>query len=116
MNIFGWLQYGIFFIVLLALVIPVGRYLQRVFQGDPTPLDPVLRPVERFLYRLSGVDPQQETSWKQYAGSFVLFSLVGTLGLYLLLRVQPLLHTFDPAFLPAPFSPDLAFNTAISFS
>jgi K+-transporting ATPase ATPase A chain len=116
MNFFAWLQYTTFFIIVLVLVVPVGRYLQHVFQGDPTLFDPLLRPVERFIYRLSGVDPQQEMTWRQYAGAFVLFSLVGTLGLYVILRVQPLFHTFDPAFQPTPLSPDLAFNTALSFS
>src|SRR5262249_53675777 len=63
-----------------------------------------------------GVDPAVEMDWKRYAQAFLIFSLGGTLWLYLILRIQPFLHRFDPAYLPAPLSPDLAMNTAISFA
>lgn len=115
-NFFNFAQYILFFGIILALVKPVGAYLERVFAGGRTWLDPVLRPVERLLYRLAGVDTQQEMDWKHYATAFLLFSFVGTLLLYLILRIQPIFHPLDPAFQPAPLTPDLALNTAISFA
>ena len=116
MTLANALQYGLFLVVVTAFVIPVGRYIARVFSGQKTILDPLLVPVERLIYRLSGTDPQHEMTWVEYATSFIVFSLVGTLALYLILRIQPLFHTFDPAHRPSPLSPDLAMNTAISFS
>jgi K+-transporting ATPase ATPase A chain len=116
MNGFRVLQYALFLGVVLALVQPVGRYLQRVFAGERTLLDPVLRPLERAIYRLGGVAPEREMDWRQYASAFLLFSLAGTLLLYGILRIQPLFHTFDPAFRPGPVPPDLAMNTAVSFA
>jgi K+-transporting ATPase ATPase A chain len=113
---FAILQYGIFLAVVLVLVRPVGRYLQRVFERERTLLDPVMRPVERFILRLAGVNPLEDMDCKQYAGAFVVFSLGGTLLLYGLLRMQPLFHTFDPIYRPGPMAPDLAMNTAISFA
>ncbi len=109
-------QYGAFLLIVALLVRPVGGYLARVFSGERTWLDPVLRPVERIIYRLAGVDAGVEMDWKHYAGCFVGFGLGGTLLLYAILRVQPLLHTFDPAYRPGPLVPDLAMNTAISFA
>jgi len=115
MSPFNGLQYGLFLVIVTALVYPIGGYLQRVFAGERTWLDPVLRPIERLIYRLSGIQPQREMNWKQYATAFLLFSLGGTLLLYLILRVQPAFHTFDPNYQSGPLSPDLALNTAISF-
>jgi hypothetical protein len=74
-SLFSALQYALFLGVVLALVKPVGRYLERVFDGERTFLDPVMRPVERFIYRCAGVNPRQEMDWKQYAGALLLFSL-----------------------------------------
>src|SRR5262245_32061668 len=116
MSAANLVQYGLFLLVVTVLVRPVGAYLARVFSGQPTWLDPVLRPPERLLYRLAGIDPAVEMDWKRYAGCFVGFGLGGTLLLYAVLRIQPLLHTFDPAYRPGPLSPDLAMNTAISFA
>jgi K+-transporting ATPase ATPase A chain len=116
MNPFNVLQYGLFLVIVAALVYPVGGYLRRAFAGERTWLDPVLRPIERGIYRLAGIQPQNEMNWKQYATAFLLFSLAGTLLLYLILRVQPAFHTFDPNYQPGPLSPDLALNTAISFA
>ena len=76
----------------------------------------LLRPIERAIYRLTGVDAQAEMSWKQYASSFILFSGVGTLVLFVILRLQRFLPWFDPRYLTTPLTPDLAMNTAISFS
>src|SRR5215468_11233678 len=109
------LQYGVFILIVTALVYPVGSYLTRVFGGESTWLDPGLRFLERVCYRLMGIDVQHEMDWKEYASAFLVFSLAGTLLLYAILRIQPFLHTFDPAYRPAPLSPDLALNTAISF-
>jgi K+-transporting ATPase ATPase A chain len=109
-------QYGAFLLIVALLVRPVGGYLARVFSGERTWLDPVLGPLERGIYRLSGVDPRAEMDWKRYSGCFVGFGLLGTLLLYAVLRLQPVFHTFDPAYRPGPLAPDLAMNTAISFA
>jgi potassium-transporting ATPase potassium-binding subunit len=113
MNWFGWLQFAFYITVLLVLVKPLGLYMARVYQGEQTFLNPILKPVERFFYRLAGVKPEEEMNWKMYAGVLLLFNLIGLLFLYLLLRIQNLLplNTLDFK----SVSPDLAFNTAISF-
>jgi K+-transporting ATPase ATPase A chain len=110
------IQYGAFLLILTLLVKPLGGYMARVFQGQRTLLDPVLRPVERLLYRVAGVDEQQEMDWKQYAVSFVLSSFCGALLLYGILRLQRFLPWFYPAYHITPLTPDLSMNTAISFS
>ena len=110
------IQYGAFLLILTLLVKPLGAYMARVFQGQRTFLDPVLRPAERLLYRLARVDEQQEMDWKQYAGSFVLFSFCGTILLYGILRLQRFLPWFHPAYQNTSLTPDLSMNTAISFS
>ena len=115
MEQYAIIQYGVFLLIVTALVYPFGGYLKRVFAGESTWLDPGLRPLERVFYRLAGIDAHHEMDWKEYASAFLLFSLAGTLLLYAILRVQPILHTFDPVYQPTPLSPDLALNTAISF-
>ena len=75
-------QYAAFLLIVGLLVRPVGGYLARVFSGERTWLDPVMRPVERAVYRLAGVDAAAEMDWKRYAGCFVGFGLGGTLLLY----------------------------------
>ena len=110
------LQYVVFLLIVGLLVKPVGAYLARVFSGERTWLDPVLAPLERGVYRLAGVDPAAEMDWRRYAQSFLVFGLGGTVLLYVVLRIQPFLHRFDPAYLPGPLTPDLALNTAISFA
>src|SRR5262249_34503175 len=109
-------QYAVFLLIVTLLVKPVGSYLERVFNGEPTWFDPVLRPLERAIYRLAGVHPEAEMDWKQYASSFVALGFGGSLLLYTVLRLQPIFHGFDPAYRPGPVSPDLAMNTAISFA
>jgi K+-transporting ATPase ATPase A chain len=116
MSAASLLQYGVFLVVVALLVKPVGAYLARVFAGERTWLDPVMRPLERGIYRLARVDATAEMDWKRYAWCFLAFGLGGTLLLYAVLRVQPLFHTFDPLYRPGPLSPDLAMNTAISFA
>jgi K+-transporting ATPase ATPase A chain len=110
------LQYVVFLLIVGLLVKPVGAYLARVFSGERTWLDPVLAPLERGMYRLAGVDPAADMDWKRYAQTLIVFGLGGTLFLYLVLRIQPFLHRFDPAYQPGPVAPDLAMNTAISFA
>ena len=108
--------YASFLLIVLALVKPLGGYMARVFAGQKTWLDPALRPVERFIYTLCGIDAHQQMNGKQYALAFVFFSLAGTLLLYAILRLQAFLPFYNPVHLNTPLTPDLAMNTAISFS
>lgn len=116
MNFKSAVQYFLFVLVVTLLVKPLGGYLERVFFQRKTLLDPLFKPVERWLYRLTGVDPSIEMSAGQYAASFVIFGLICTLLLYLILRCQHILPWFFPQYQTTPLSPDLSFNTAISFS
>ena len=101
--------------VLLLLTKPMGLYLVRVLDEEgKTFLDPALKPVERLLYRLFGLDPKKEQDWIQYTVSMLAFSLVGLLFTYAILRLQHLLPLNPQGF--GPVSPDLAFNTAVSFT
>jgi K+-transporting ATPase ATPase A chain len=81
-------QVGIYLIVLLVLVRPLGCYMARVYQGQPCGLDRLLGWLERVIYWAAGVDPQREMSWKSYAGALLLFNLLGFLAVYGLLRLQ----------------------------
>src|SRR5580700_1835435 len=110
----GWLQIGVYLLILLALTKPMGVFMTRVFSGQKTFLDPVLRPVERLLYRVTGVDETREMPWTEYAIAMLLFSGVSMLLLYLIERVQQWLP-WNPQHL-ATVAPDLAFNTAASFT
>src|SRR5271166_1628933 len=110
------LQYAAFLLAVTLLVKPVGRYMARVFTGEKTLLDPLLCPVERLLYRLTGVKRQPEMGWQEYACAFVVFGMVGTLLLYTILRLQRLLSWFYTAYMTTPMTPDLAMNTAVSFA
>jgi K+-transporting ATPase ATPase A chain len=110
------LQYAVFLLTVTLLVKPAGRYMARVFSGEKTLLDPLLRPLERLLYRLTGVEPTAEMTWQEYARAFVVFGMVGTLLLYAILRLQQLLPWFFPAYMTTPLTPDLAMNTAVSFA
>ncbi|WP_420212721.1 potassium-transporting ATPase subunit KdpA [Burkholderia aenigmatica] len=107
-------QVGLFLVVLIALVKPLGLYMARVADGDAPLLSAIGRPVERWIYRAAGIDPKAEMNWKTYALALLLFSAVGTLFLYVLQRVQPWLP-LNPQGLPA-VAPDSAFNTAVSFA
>jgi len=109
-------QYVLFVVIVTILVKPLGGYLEGVFSGKRTVLDRFLLPVEKFLYRITAVDPSAEMSFTQYATCFLLFGLVCTLLLYAILRLQPILPWFFPAYHTTPLTPDLAWNTAISFS
>jgi K+-transporting ATPase ATPase A chain len=116
MSFQALLQYGVFLLIVTLLVKPLGSYMARVFQGERTILDPLLLPLERLLYRLTGVDAQEEMDWKTYAESFVMFGCAGTLLLYAILRAQHFLPWFYPQYQNTPLTPDLGMNTAISFS
>ena len=114
MSANGWLQFGVYSIVLLLTVRPVGTYLARVLEGERTWLDPVLRPIERLIYKLCLVNAKAEMNWRQYAFAMLGFSSVGVVFTYVIERLQ--------AFLPlnpqgiAAVGPDLAWNTAVSFA
>src|SRR3984885_8652940 len=112
-----WVEYLVFLIVVTGMAWPVGLYVARVFEGTPTFLDPALRPVESLLYGLLGVRRNREMSARRYTLCFLLFSFVSTAGLFLLLLAQRWLPG-GPAdrYLTTPMTPDLALNTAISFT
>jgi K+-transporting ATPase ATPase A chain len=105
----------LFLLALLVITKPMGLYLMRVLDANGTTwLDPVLKPLERFTYRLMAVDPKREHDWKQYTFAMLLFSLVSCLFTFAILRLQHLLPLNPQHFGPMP--PDLAFNTAVSFT
>jgi K+-transporting ATPase ATPase A chain len=114
MTFNGWLQIALFCVVIALLVKPLGGYMTRVFTGERTFLSPVLGPVERLFYRLSGVDEKSDQNWLTYAVSMLLFSLVGFASIYALMRFQAMLP-FNPAGQSA-VEEGLAFNTAMSFN
>ncbi|MGA3373367.1 MAG: potassium-transporting ATPase subunit KdpA [Terracidiphilus sp.] len=114
MSANGWLQFAIFCLILLASVRPVGIYLARVLEGERTWLDPVLRPFERLIYKLSGVNSGKEMNWREYAYALLGFSAVTMLLTYGLERLQAYLP-WNPQGLGA-VGPDLAWNTAASFT
>jgi len=111
----GWLQILFFLALILLATKPMGIYIARVFGRERTFLDPALRPIEKLLYRVTGVDENHEMRWTEYAISMLLFSLISMLVLYLLERVQGSLPWNPQKF--GPVSPaSLAFNTAASFT
>jgi potassium-transporting ATPase potassium-binding subunit len=115
METSGWIQLTIFLIALALITKPMGLYLAQVLDPNGrTWLDPVLRPLERGTYRVMGVRPDQEHNWKQYTLAMLAFSLVGCIFTYAILRLQNLLPLNPQRF--AAVNPDLAFNTATSFT
>jgi potassium-transporting ATPase potassium-binding subunit len=110
----AFLQVGIFSVLVTVISVPLGLYMARVFAGERTFLDPVLRPLERTIYRLCGVDPATEMTWGEYAIAIMWFSAAGMLLLYAEERLQGWLP-FNPQGLSA-VAPDLAFNTTASFT
>src|ERR1700733_5938339 len=113
MTINGWLQIALYCVLLLLITRPIGGYMTRVFTGERTSLSLVLRPVERGIYRLCGVDETQEQHWVSYAIAMLAFTLAGFVVLYAIQRLQNVLP-FNPAGQSA-VGPDLAFNTSASF-
>jgi K+-transporting ATPase ATPase A chain len=114
-DLYGGLQLALFVGLLLAATKPLGLYLARVLEPEgKTWLDRPVKPVERLLYRIIGVDPKQEQDWRQYARSLIVFSLAGLAFTYTVLRLQHLLPLNPQGF--GAVRPDLAFNTAASFA
>ena len=114
MSGFGVLQVVLYFVVLTALALPLGTYMARVYIGERTVLSGVLGPVERLLYRLSGVRTDDDMDWKRYAVAVLLFNLLGALVVYSLQRLQGMLPLNPQDF--GAVSADSSFNTAISFA
>ena len=119
----GLLQIGVFFLAVLALTKPVGGFMARVFEGERTWLHAALRPLERLIYKLCGIQENQEQRWTGYAASLLMFSVVSLLLTYLIQRIQGLLPFNPQGFGTAhaaqgatAMTPDLAFNTAVSFT
>jgi K+-transporting ATPase ATPase A chain len=113
MTLNGWLQILLYCGIVLALVKPLGGYMTRVFNGERTIFSPVLAPIERGLYAISGTGEGEEQHWTAYAVSMLLFNLLGVLVLYALMRLQAGLP-YNPAGMAA-VGPELSFNTAVSF-
>jgi len=111
----GWFQILLFFALIVLVTKPLGIFMARVFNREKTLLDPVLRPIERLLYRITTVDENHEMRWTEYAISMLLFSVVSMLVLYCIQRVQYYLP-FNPQRLAGVNPPHLAFNTAASFT
>jgi len=114
MTTLSWLQLALYLFVLLLLVKPLGSYMARVYEGERTFLSPVVRPVERIIYRIAGSRADEEMDWKTYAVAVLLFNLVGLLFLYALQRIQSALP-LNPQDLGA-VRPDTAFDAAVSFA
>ena len=110
----GWLQFVVFFAVLLALMKPLGLYIASVLEGNRTFLDPVLKPVERLIYRIGGVEAEHEMDWREYALALLIFSAVSMLLTYFIERLQHFLP-WNPQHLVG-VAADLAWNTAASFT
>ena len=113
MTLNGWFQIALMFALVIATARPLGIYMASVFEGRPTPLDPVLRPVERGFYALAGVDAKREQDWLGYTVALLVFNAAGFVLLYAILRLQHVLPLNPQGF--DPMSPHLAFNTAASF-
>jgi len=114
MTLNGWFQIFLYFAVILLLTRPMGVFIAKVFCRERTWLDPVLRPVEKLLYKLTRVDEDHEMRWTEYSIAMLLFSAVSMLVLYLLERTQQWLPLNPQKFAAVP--QDLAFNTAASFT
>ncbi len=113
MSVYGWLQAGAFFALVLALTKPLGLYMTRVFSGERTFLSPLLAPVERVFYRMCRIDPEREMTATSYLLAIFAFSAVGLVYLYVLLRTQKWLPLNPQGF--DNLAPDAAWNAAVSF-
>jgi potassium-transporting ATPase potassium-binding subunit len=114
MNAYGWIQIISYLTVLVLLAKPLGAFMARVYQGERTFLDPALRPVERLIYKFSGVNADQDMNWKTYAIAVMVFNVLGLLAVYFLQRLQALLP-LNPQGLSA-VTPDSSWNTAVSYA
>jgi potassium-transporting ATPase potassium-binding subunit len=113
MTVNGWIQIALYCAIVIAITAPFGGYLTRVFNGERTLLSPVLRPLERLFYVVSGVDEKEDQHWVTYAFAMLAFSMAGFLSLYALQRLQGILP-YNPQKFPA-VGEHLAFNTSVSF-
>ena len=111
----GILQILVYFLIILALTKPLGAYMAKLFEGGRTLLHPVIRPFEKLTYKLIGVNEETEQRWTQYTASLLAFSIFSFLFVYYLQRLQGVLPLNPQGFGVAQVSPDLAFNTAVSF-
>src|SRR5246500_3162133 len=111
----GWFQILLFLLLVFLVTKPLGVFMARVFNREKTFMDPVLRPIERLLYRVTGVDEDHEMRWTEYAVAMLLFSMVSMVVLYLMERLQGYLP-FNPQKFGAVAPAHLAFNTAASFT
>ena len=119
----GWFQIGLYLLLIFLVTKPLGVFMTRVFNREKTFLDPIFRPIERLVYRLTGVDEKREMRWTEYAVTMLLFSVVSMVVLYLIQRLQGHLP-FNPQHLPGIDSngsatgafAGSAFNTAASFT
>jgi K+-transporting ATPase ATPase A chain len=114
MTLYSWFQLLLYLVVLLALAKPLGSYMARVYQGERVFMDRLLGPIERFIYRLSGIDSHTEMDWKVYAITMLTFNALGLLVVYLLQRIQGVLPINTQGF--GAVSPDSSWNTAVSFA
>ena len=114
MTLIGWLQAALVFGLVCAVMVPLGAYMYRVFEGERTWLSPVLVPVEKAVYAICRIDPDREMSWKTYAFAFMAFHVIGFAWLYFLLAAGQQYLPWNPQHFPN-MAPDLAFNTAVSF-
>src|SRR5262249_26281174 len=110
----GWLQIVVFLVAILAVTPLLGRFMTRVFNRERTLLDPVLRPIERLIYRATFVDETRDMRWTEYAAAMLLFGAVSMVVLYVMQRIQQWLPLNPQKF--GAVAPDLAFNTAASFT
>ena len=113
MTVNGWIQIALFCVIIIAITKPLGGYMTRVFNGDKTFLSPVLRPLERAFYAISGVREDEDQHWLVYAIAMLAFTMAGFLSLYAIQRLQAVLP-FNPQKFPA-VGEHLAFNTSVSF-
>lgn len=119
MSLNGALQIAVFFVIVLLITKPLGRFMAKVFEGERTFLHPILRPFEKLIYRICFIDENDDMKWTDYAVALLLFSLVGMLITYGLLRFQGRFGMFGwnpQAFSGKEMTPDLAANTAASFA
>jgi len=114
MNLYSLIQLILYVVVLLLLAKPLGSFMAKVYQGERTFLDPVLRPVEWLIYRAAGVKAEEEMGWKTYAIAMMIFNVLGLLVVYALQRLQGTLPLNPQGFRAVPL--DTAFNTAVSFA
>jgi K+-transporting ATPase ATPase A chain len=114
MSFNGYLQLAFYLVVLTALARPLGGYMARVYENKPLGLDRLLGPLERIIYRVGGVRPDEDMTWKRYAGAMLAFNFVGFLAVYALQRLQGFLP-WNPEHLAATTA-HMAFNTAVSFA